>query len=92
MSRAWIVKYIKSAVGHELAEDIKRNGYSPHLFYTPFYLPLAAEHEKALLKDERDKHEKHTDHDIPSTHRHDEQEVKAEFIHKYAKLGLKSES
>ncbi|MCU6497830.1 hypothetical protein LPN04_08510 [Rugamonas sp. A1-17] len=92
MSRAWIVKNIKSAVGHELAEDIKRNGYSRHLFYTPFYLPSAAEHEKALLENERDKHEKHADHDIPSTHRHDEQEVKAAVNHKHAKLGLKAES
>ncbi|WP_152598652.1 hypothetical protein [Janthinobacterium sp. RA13] len=86
------MKKVKSAVGNELAEDIRRNGYSPHLFYTPFYLPLAAEHEKALLKDERDKHEKHSDHDIPSTHRHAEQEVKAAVNHKHAKLGLKSES
>ena len=98
MSQKWITKNIKDAVkfgfvvdAREIVEDIRINGikvYSRHLFYTPFYLPSAAEHEKALLEGERDKHEKHAAHDIPSTHRHDEQEVKAAVNHKHAKLGL----
>ncbi|PHV15983.1 hypothetical protein CSQ90_15870 [Janthinobacterium sp. BJB303] len=98
MSQKWITKNIKDAVkfgviadAREIVEEIRINGtkvYSRHLFYTPFYLPSAAEHEKALLEDERDKHEKHADHDIPSTHRHDEREVKAAVNHKHAKLGL----
>lgn len=53
-----------------------------------FILRSTYEHEKALLENERDKHEKHADHDIPTTHRHDEQEVKTAVNHKHAKLGL----
>lgn len=92
MSQEWISKNIRIAVKDEaIALDIiskRTKVYSRHLFYTPFYLPSAAAHEKALLEDEREKHEKHTDHDIPSTHRHDEQEVKAAVNHKHTKLGL----
>ncbi|RFP28733.1 hypothetical protein [Duganella sp. BJB476] len=88
MSHRWIGKNLFSAVGRVLEVDIKQFGYSRHLFYTPFYLPSAAEHEKALLEDERGKPEKHANHDIPSTHRHDEQEVKAAVNHKLAKLSL----
>ena len=92
MSHRWIGKNLFSAVGRVLEVDIKQFGYSRHLFYTPFYLPSAAEHEKALLEDERGKPEKHANHDISSTHRHDEQEVKAAVNHKLAKLSLKFES
>ncbi|MYN18764.1 hypothetical protein GTP81_18605 [Rugamonas sp. FT107W] len=101
MSQRWIAKNIKDAVkvgivagAREIVDDIQINGtrvYSRHLFYTPFYLPSAAEHEKALLENERNKYEKHADHDIPSTHRHDEQDVKAAVNHKHAKLGLSLE-
>lgn len=101
MSQDWIEKNIRDAVrigtvagAREIVEDIRLNGtkvYSRHLFYTPFYLPSAAEHEKALLENEPNKHEKHAGHDIPSTHRHAEQEVKAAVNHKHAKLGLKLE-
>ncbi|PJC96238.1 hypothetical protein GQ37_022780 [Janthinobacterium sp. BJB1] len=92
MSQEWISKNIRIAVKDEaIALDIiskRTKVYSRHLFYTPFYLPSAAAHEKALLEDEREKHEKHADHDIPSTHRHDEQEVRAAVNHKHTKLGL----
>ncbi|SEO09742.1 hypothetical protein SAMN05428959_104638 [Duganella sp. CF517] len=91
MSHRWIGKNLFSAVGRVLEVDIKQSGYSRHLFYTPFYLPSAAEHEKALLENEPGKPEKHTDHDIPSTHRHDEQEVKSAVNHKLAKLSLQLE-
>ena len=91
MSHRWISKNLFSAVGRVLEVDIKKIGYSRHLFYTPFYLPSAGEHEKALLENEPGKPEKHTNHDIPSTHRHDEQEVKAAVNYKLAKLSLKLE-
>ena len=96
MSRKWIAKNIKtSGLDRFVIDDFAKFGknvYSRHLFYTPFYLPTAAEHEKALLENEPEKHEKHANHDIPSTHRHDEQEVKAAINHKHAKLGLELET
>ncbi|MCA1859147.1 hypothetical protein LE191_03340 [Janthinobacterium sp. HSC-3S05] len=92
MSQEWISKNIRIAVKDEaISLDIiskRTKVYSRHLFYTPFYLPSAAAHENALLEDGREKHEKHADHDIPSTHRHDEQEVKAVVNHKHTKIGL----
>ncbi|WP_402721098.1 hypothetical protein [Janthinobacterium rivuli] len=95
MSREWIAKNIPTSGLDRLVVDdfsmLGKKAYSRHLFYTPFYLPSAAEHEKALLEDERSKHEKHADHDIPSTHRYDEKEVKAAVNKKHAKLGLKLE-
>ncbi|GJI96901.1 hypothetical protein RugamoR57_36190 [Duganella caerulea] len=95
MSQEWISMNIRSAVKDEaIALEItskRTKVYSRHLFYTPFYLPSAAAHEKALLENEPEKHEKHADHDIPSTHRHDEQEVKAAVNHKHTKLGLELE-
>ncbi|MCA1859144.1 hypothetical protein LE191_03325 [Janthinobacterium sp. HSC-3S05] len=89
-------KNIKSpGLEKSVVDDFKDGGikvYSRHLFYTPFYLPSAAEHERELLEDEREKHEKHANYDIPSTHRHDEQEVKAAVNHKHAKLCLPLET
>ncbi len=98
MSHVWIEKNIRNAIkpgsvpdARTIITDIEAYGakvYSRHLFYTPFYLPSAALHEKALLENEPGKHEKHTDHDIPPTHRHDESDVKAAVNRKHTKLGL----
>ena len=92
MSREWIEKNIRAAgVDRLVIDDFKmlaKKAYSRHLFYTPFYLPSAAQHLQALKDNEPKKHKKHKNHQIPTTHRHDEQEVKAAVNHKHAKLGL----
>lgn len=92
MSQVWIENNIRRAVrNQEVSYEIASHGirvYSRHLFYTPFYLPSSAAHLKALHEGNRAAHEKHADHQIPSTHRHDEHEVKAAVNRKHVKLGL----
>ncbi|MDE2430439.1 MAG: hypothetical protein KGM99_17070 [Burkholderiales bacterium] len=92
MSKKWIAKNIRAAISDQsIIYDIREHGnkvYSRHLFYPPFYLPTAILHEKALLNGAPGKHDLHTNHDIPSTHRHDEQEVKAAVNQKLKKLNL----
>ena len=106
MSRNWISKNIRLAVDdRRIRTDIGQNGknvYSRHLFYTPFYLPSAAQHVLALKDSKKPDntapdqllalHDKHKDHSIPSTHRHDEREVLAAVNYKLGKLKLKLES
>ncbi|WP_312515216.1 hypothetical protein [Massilia sp.] len=83
MSRRWISKNIAAAVKDmQIGFEFRDRGhriYSRHLFYTPFYLPAAAEHALALKSAESSAavlHTSHQNHAIPSTHRHDEKEVK----------------
>lgn len=83
MSHEWINRNIGIAVKNPTIEyEIRRKGghvYQRHLFYTPFYLPSAAQHVAALRAvagSPSAMHSSHESHSIPSTHRHDEQEVK----------------
>ena len=83
MSHEWITKNIGTAVKNASIEyEIRRNGahvYARHLFYTPFYLPTAIQHVSALRAvtgSPEAMHSSHESHLIPSTHCHDEQEVK----------------
>ena len=83
MSHDWITKNIGTAVKNPAIEyEIRRKGghvYSRHLFYTPFYLPSAVQHVEAVRAEVGSlakRHAYHESHEIPTTHRHDEQEVK----------------
>ncbi|MDE2430936.1 MAG: hypothetical protein KGM99_19620 [Burkholderiales bacterium] len=80
MSQDWVEKNISQAVQDRfISKEIIKLGnkiYSRLLFYTPFYLPSALEHENALISGAPNNHESHKNHDIPTTHRHDELEVK----------------
>ena len=95
MSHAWITKNIGIAVKNPSIEyEIRRNGahvYARHLFYTPFYLPTAAQHLlalRAVVGSLGATHSSHENHSIPSTHRHDEQEVKMAVNAKHRILKL----
>lgn len=99
MSRKWIAKNIAAAVKDlYVVSDFRENRhriYSRHLFYTPFYLPSAAQHLlalKAATGTPEALHSSHTDHSIPSTHRHDEIEVKRAVNLKLQKLNLAQET
>lgn len=98
MSRQWIAKNIGSAVKDpRIALDIMNNHmhvYSRHLFYTPFYLPSAAKHLFALqakIGSAGTGHDTHQDHSIPSTHCHDEEDVKMAVNSKLKALKMKLE-
>jgi hypothetical protein len=99
MSQVWIEKNIGLAVKvPAILYEINRKGihvYSRHLFYTPFYLPSALEHALALRSalpgKDANLGASHTSHSIPSTHRHDEIEVKRAVNSKHEKLGLPQE-
>jgi hypothetical protein len=99
MSRKWIAKNIAAAVKdlyvvHDFRENSHRI-YSRHLFYTPFYLPAAAQHVRALkavVGPPDTMHTSHQDHFIPTTHRHDEKEVKMAVNSKLKKLNLAQET
>jgi hypothetical protein len=106
MSQKWIAKNIRVAVSDfRISQEIVEGGtrvYSRHLIFTPFYLPSVAQHVLAL-KDSVHAvgesaehilalHEKHKGHAIPSTHRHDEKEVKAAVNYKLQKLNLDQEA
>ncbi|MFT3721042.1 hypothetical protein [Pseudorhodoferax sp.] len=60
MSREWIRENLESAVG-SLAADIRRRGYTRHLFFSPLYHPCAERHAEARLKGEAAA--THADHD-----------------------------
>ena len=49
MSIEWIAKNINKAVPESLLDDVKYS-FSRHLFYTPLYLPSAAQHAKARFE------------------------------------------
>jgi hypothetical protein len=89
MSKVWIELNLDLAVGGDLADDILLQGYSRHLFYTPFYLDSAREHANAVVRGNKDDHEAHRDHRIPVTHRYDEDEIKAAVNRKNILLGIK---
>lgn len=89
MSKVWIEMNLDFAVGGDLADDILLQGYSRHLFYTPFYLESAIEHANAVVRGNKDDHEAHRDHRIPVTHRYDEDEIKAAVNRKNILLGIK---
>jgi hypothetical protein len=98
MIQRWIAKNINMAVSDRSVRiDFQRNGikiYSRHLFYTPFYLPTAAEHILALrnVSSSSDKlHSNHANHSIPSTHCYDELEVKIAVNSKLRRMNLKQE-
>lgn len=99
MSQAWIDKNIARAVPDlYVINDFRRKGttaYSRHLFFTPFYLPAAAQHAEALggrIPGLATVDRPHTSHDIPSTHRYGEQEVMRAVNAKHRKLGIQPET
>lgn len=99
MSHDWITKNIGTAVKNRMIEyEIRRKGgllYSRHLFYTPFYLPSAIQHVESVRAEVGSlakRHAYHEDHEIPTTHRHDAQEVKRAVNAKHTLLNLPLES
>jgi hypothetical protein len=99
MSQDWIDKNIRIAVSdREILADFRTMGirvYSRHIFFTPFYLPVAAKHLKAIqAKDSSaaSMHASHEGHSIPSTHRHGELEVKRAVNSKLRRLNLQPET
>lgn len=99
MSQDWIEKNIGMAVKDpEVLRDFRRFGlrvYSRHLFYTPFYLPTAAQHLLALQAEAGSAGAAHSNHDmhsLPPTHCHNESEVKAAVNSKLKRLNLAQES
>jgi hypothetical protein len=88
MSNRWVFHNLVKAVGLVLANDIRLEGYSRHLFYTPFYLPSAIQHALAVAQGNPGNHKAHEDHEIPATHRYDEDELRAAVMRK---LGLLEE-
>ncbi|MEJ7804462.1 MAG: hypothetical protein WKG03_00865 [Telluria sp.] len=88
MSNRWVFHNLVKAVGLIIANDIRLEGYSRHLFYTPFYLPSAIQHAKAVAQGNPEDYKAHEDHEIPTTHRYDEDELRAAVMRK---LGLLDE-
>jgi hypothetical protein len=94
MSQRWISKNIGMAVKDPaIVADIRHNQlhvYSRHIFFTPFYLPSAAQHLLALKEVDSGAalHKSHECHSIPTTHRHDEREVKLAVNTKLKNLKL----
>jgi len=98
MSQRWIRKNIGSAVRNpEILLDFRKYNnkvYSRHIFYTPFYLPTATKHLlalKAVAGSSGAVHSSHEEHSIPSTHRHNEEEVKIAVNTKLKILNLEQE-
>lgn len=95
MSHDWLTKNIGMAVKNPAIEyEIRRKGghvYSRHLFYTPFYIPSAIQHVEAVRAEVgllAKRHAYHESHEIPTTHRHDEKEVKMAVNAKHRLLKL----
>jgi hypothetical protein len=59
MTDYWVMKSLPQAVGKELAVEIYRRGYARHIFYVPFYLPSAIQHEEALMRGDEHGHDNH---------------------------------
>lgn len=59
MSDKWVYQNLPAAVGRELAETIRDDGYARHILYVPFYLPSAIEHVAALLEGREHDHGNH---------------------------------
>ncbi|WP_234775358.1 hypothetical protein [Paraburkholderia tropica] len=59
MSDKWVYQNLPTAVGRELAETIRDEGYARHILYVPFYLPSAIEHVAALLEGREHDHGNH---------------------------------
>lgn len=86
MSREWVQKNIRNAVGLGISEDVKKRGYSRHLIYTPMWLPAMAQHAKAVAAGTADKEATHRDHDVLPNLHYEEAEVKAAVNKKKANL------
>ncbi|RAS20363.1 hypothetical protein [Paraburkholderia bryophila] len=83
MSDEWIRQNLQDAVGAKILQSIRREGYSRHILYVPFYLPSAVEHEAALMKG--DEHG-HKDHQLPPTHHYHDAEVEQAVQRKKVRL------
>ncbi|MFM0371072.1 hypothetical protein [Paraburkholderia aspalathi] len=83
MSDEWIRQNLQDAVGAKILQSIRREGYSRHILYVPFYLPSAVGHEAALMKG--DEHG-HKDHQLPPTHHYHDAEVEQAVQRKKVRL------
>ncbi len=59
MTDYWVLQSLPKAVGNALALEIQRKGYARHIFYVPFYLPSAIQHEEALIRGDEHGHDNH---------------------------------